>query len=194
MAAVSAASHDKQRVCQVPLPEESPQHVLLVLKYLYKDDSTIHTIQEAQALATFAHKYNMTRLHKLSEAYLVEKLAFTKTTVFGWAELSERTELTPLLAHCEQFIILNFHSMSAAEKKVSSLSQSSLLRVMDGLAGREVSNVDWTGPGRDICLRFVSAVISCSLATLINPAHVAIQSLCGYTKCLLLGKVLHEDY
>ena len=159
VAAVSAARDDKQRVCQVPLPGESRQHVLLVLKYLYKDDPAVQTVQEAQALATFAHKYNMTRLHKLSEAYLTETLTFTKTNVFGWAELSERIELNVLLAHCEQFIILNFRSMSAAEKNVFSLSQSSLLRVMDGLAGREVSDIELKEADHDVHIYFCG---SCS--------------------------------
>ena len=146
VAAISAARDEKQRVCQVPLSGEKTAHVLLVLKYLYKDDPAIQTIGDGQALATFAHKYSMIKLHKLSEAYLVEKLRFTNTTVFGWAELAERFELNLLLAHCEQFIILSFHSMSPSEKKVSSISQSSLLRVMDGLAGKEVEEFDWTQP------------------------------------------------
>lgn len=145
VAAVSAARNDNQRVCQVPLPGESKQHVMLVLKYVYSNPATIHSesVLDAQALTIFAHKYNMTRLHKLSEAYLVEKLSFTNTNVFGWAELAERIELNLLLAHCEQSIILNFHSMSASEKKVSSVSQASLLRIMDGLAGRGMVGCDY---------------------------------------------------
>lgn len=153
VAAISAARDDKQRVCQVPLPGERKAHVLLVLKYLYKDDPAIQTLSDGEALATFAHKYNMTTLHKLSEAYLVDKLAFTKTHVFEWAELAERIHLKLLLAHGEQFIIRNFHSMSPSEKQVSRLSQSSLLRVMDGLAGKEVSDVDWTKPRNNAYLR-----------------------------------------
>lgn len=153
VAAMSAARDEKQRVCLVPLPGEKKAHVLLVLKYLYKDDPAILKLGDGEALAAFAHKYSMTKLHKLSEAYLVDTVTPTKTNVFDWAELAERFELNVLLAHCEQFIILNFHSMSASEKKVSTISQSSLLRVMDGLAGKEVGEVDWSKPRNSAYLR-----------------------------------------
>lgn len=136
LAALSAACSDTQRVCQVPLPGESRQHVLLVLNHMYKDDAAILSIPDGQVLATFAHKYNIKRLHKLllSEAYLVANVSFTKTDVFDWAKLAECVELNLMLAHCERYIILNFHSMSAYEKKVSEISQSALLRIMQGLA------------------------------------------------------------
>ncbi|KAL3145696.1 BTB/POZ domain-containing protein 17 [Trebouxia sp. C0010 RCD-2024] len=140
LAAVSAAYSDNQRVCQVPLPTESQQQVLLALKHMYNDDTAL-SIPDAQVLAKFAHKYNMTRLHKRSEAYLLEQLQFTTKNVFGWASLAEHLEMSLLLAHCEQYIILNFHVMAAAEKQVSSISRSSLLRIMDGLAGRDVSDI-----------------------------------------------------
>lgn len=142
LAAFSTACGDKQRVCQIPLPGERKQHVLLLLKHMYKDSAAILSNPDAQVLATLAHKYSVIRLHKLSEAYLVEHLSLDNATVFDWAELAERLELNLLLAHCERYIILNFHSMSATDKKVSSISQSSLLRIMEGLAVRGADNSD----------------------------------------------------
>ena len=120
-----------------------------------------HSPSAAQVLAKFAHKYNMTRLHKRSEAYLLKQLQLTTKSVFGWASLAERLELSLLLAHCEQYIILNFHVMSAYEKQVSKISQSSLLRIMDGLAGRDVGDVDLTKScsGAKLCVREACGVL-----------------------------------
>ena len=125
---------------RVPLSGESKQDVLLVLKHLYKDDPAIHSVKEARVLATFAHKYNMTRLRDLNESYLVDELFITDANAFDWAELAERIELRLLLAHCERYIILSFHNMPSSHKKVSKLSQSSILRIMDGLTGRGISS------------------------------------------------------
>ena len=136
LAAMSTASNDKQRVCQVPLPDESKNAVLLVLKHLYKEDSAIASFDEAQLLAIFAHKYNMGQLHKLSKDYIVDKLILKTNHVFGWIRLAERVEMNLLLAHCERFRVLNFHLMTAAEKQIQHLSQKSLLRIMDGLSGK----------------------------------------------------------
>lgn len=129
---------------------------MLVLKHMYKDDAPILSITDAQALATFAHKYNVRRLHKRSEAYLAEHIQLTTAVVFDWAQLAERIELGLLLAHCEQYIILHFHGMSALQKKVSSISQSSLLRIMDGLAGRDMEEFVLfrkSGAAVNLCLR-----------------------------------------
>ena len=136
LTAISAAHDVKQQTCDVPLPGEKKRKILLVLKYLYQDVPAIQNTLDGAVLARFAHKYNMPKLHKLCEAYLVENLHFTKPAVFGWAELAERFEMRLLLAHCEKSMILKFCSMSPTEKKdlVSRISQSSLLRVMDGLA------------------------------------------------------------
>ena len=148
VAAVSAASNDAQRVCQVPLPGETKQDVLLVLKHLYAQDAVIQSVDDAQTLAKFAHKYNLEQLHKLSERCIVDRMAFRNDTVIGWMQIAEHLEMNLLLAHCELFFIRNFRSMSAADKQVHSVSQKSLLRIMDGLAGRGADVPDWS---RSLC-------------------------------------------
>ena len=168
LAAFSAACCDKQRVCEVPLPGESKQHVLLLLKHLYTDNAAILSIPDARVLATLAHKYNVMRLHKLSEAYLVEHCSFKNATVFDWVEVAERLELNLLLAHCERYIILCFHRMSATDKKVSSISQPSLLRIMEGLAVRGAVKSDWKLPP----LSFIS-MYAC------NGCHELTQTCCS---------------
>lgn len=160
LAAFQAACSDKQRVCQVPLTGEHKHDVLLLLKHMYRDDAATVSIPGAWSLATMAHKYNVTRLHKLSETYLVTHLGLTNASVFDWAEVAERLELNLLLAHCEQFIILNFHSMSATNRKVSSISRSSLLRVMEGLAVRGADKFDWAIPPKSLEL---SGMYLCSV-------------------------------
>ena len=172
LAALSAACSDTQRVCQVPLPGESRQHVLLVLNHMYKDDAAILSIPDGQVLATFAHKYNIKRLHKLSEAYLVANVSFTKTDVFDWAKLAECVELNLMLAHCERYIILNFHSMSAYEKKVSEIRQSALLRIMQGLAVRGVNTFGATR--LESKLLEVSNICMCKDCHALIPGHLCL--------------------
>ena len=123
---------------------------MLLLKRMYRDDAAILSILGARVLATLAHKYNVTRLHKLSEAHLVKHVGLTNATVFDWAEVAERLELNLLLAHCELYIILKFYSMSATDMKVSSISQSSVLRIMEGLAVRGADKFDWAIPPKSL--------------------------------------------
>ena len=128
LTAVAAVSNDQQRVCQVPLPTESKKDVLLVLKYLYMDEPKIQTHDHGRILAVtnFAHKYNLSELHTMCKKMLMA-IPFSNATfnVFDRAHFAERYEMSLLLAQCERFIILRFHVMSAADKKVQKLSQAS---------------------------------------------------------------------
>ena len=164
LAAVAAASNEKQRVCQVPLPTETRKDVLLVLKYLYMDAPKIQAKGHVpvQAMAKFAHKYNLAELHTMSQKVLME-IPFSNAAfnVFDRAHFAEQGEMGMLLAQCERFIILHFHSMSTADKKLQKLSQASLLRIMNGLAGRDAGDIEWETPDPNgVAIR--SAIFLCS--------------------------------
>lgn len=137
LTAVTAASKESQRVCQVPLPGETVSGVTLLLKYLYQDTLVIESINDASTLVRFAHKYNMARILELSSKYLVDNVQtmLSHTTVFGWAAFADKLHLGHLLALCEHYIALNFRIMSSQQRKISSMSDKSLQRVMDCLAG-----------------------------------------------------------
>lgn len=142
LAAISAATTDTQRICQLPLPGETRQDVFAALMHMYLESLRPQHDAEARVLARFGHKYNIPQLHKLSEKYLVGSLEQMKERfdhfpeLFDWAQFAARFELNTLLAHCERDIIDCFSSMPAAEKKLSQVSHKSLLRIMAGLNGK----------------------------------------------------------
>ena len=61
-------------------------------------------------------------------------------------QIAEENNMSTLLAHCEQYIALNYRTMSVEHKQLSKLSQSSLRRIMDCLAGREAPFRDQLQP------------------------------------------------
>lgn len=140
------------------LVSETKQDVLLVLKHMYKEGVDITSSEDAPVLAEFGHKHNISQLHKLSEKYLVEKMELTKASHFNWAEFAEQFELNRLLSHCERGIIINFHSMSATEKKLSSVSHKSFSRIMDGLAWKDAGAL-----GSDLTARLYFCDKCCDL-------------------------------
>lgn len=119
-----------------------------MLKHMYGDNSAILSSSEARVLADFARKYNVTRLRKVSEAYLAENFALTHANVFGWAEVAEGIELRLLLAH---YMVCHVCNMATTDKKVSKISQPALLQTMDGLAGR---GIGWPMIARDFNTSF----------------------------------------
>ena len=144
LTAVTTASKPSQRVCEVPLPGETKGTVVKILRYMYQETLQIDSISDAEILVKFAHKYNMTELPKLCDKYLVANLhqVLTLSTVFGWAQIAEDNHMSTLLAHCEQYIALNFRKMSVEQKQLSKLSHSSLRRIMECMAGKEAGWFD----------------------------------------------------
>ena len=143
MTAVITASKTSQRVCQVPLPDETKEAVVKVLRYLYQDTLQIDSISDAKILAKFAHKYNMTQMLEPCDKYFVNSLhkVLSLSTVFGWAKFAEDYHMSTLLAYCERYIALNYRTMSHEHKQLSELSHNSLRRIMDCLARRGATSV-----------------------------------------------------
>ena len=142
LTAVTTASKPSQRVCQVPLSDETKEAVVTVLRYLYQETLQIDSSSDAQILAKFAHKYNMTQTLELCEKYFVGRLPnmLSVSAVFGWAKFAEAYYMSTLLAHCEQYIALNYRTMSVEHKQLSKLSHNSLRRIMDCLARRSATS------------------------------------------------------
>lgn len=132
----TARQEELKRVYEIPLPGETKKRLILVLKYLYQENLAIESLSDASILVTFAHKYNMTYIWRLSSMYLEENVSknIGVSTAFDWAHFAERNNLTKLLAQCELYIARNYRDMSSEHKKLSSISQNSLLRIMDCLA------------------------------------------------------------
>lgn len=135
--AISTASSNNKRVCQVPLPGESRSTVLLVLKHLYQPTMDITSIADAEVMSAFAHKHELPRLMKQCSEYLAKNITAVLATknAFGWAQFAEQLQMRELLAHCERYITLNYASFSESDKNSDAISRSSLMRIMDGLAG-----------------------------------------------------------
>ena len=141
MAAVAAASSDKQRITRVPLPGESKQDVMTVLKYLYNTNSSIQSADDAVAMAKFAHKYNMSELLDQSTKYLVLHVqslgVLSASTVFDWVNFAESNKLGMVLAHCERYIVANFSAVNGEDGgKLFKISNDSLRRIMKGLESK----------------------------------------------------------
>ena len=143
LTAVTTASKPSQRVCQVPLSDETKEAVFKVLRYLYQETLQIDSSSDAQILTKFAHKYNMTQTLELCEKYFVGRLPnmLSVSAVFGWAKFAEDYHMSTLLAYCERYIALNYRKMSDEHKQLSKLSHNSLRQIMDCLARRGATSV-----------------------------------------------------
>ena len=97
-AAISAATNDIQRTCQVPLPGETKQDVFVALEHMYIGNLSIRDPADARVLAKFGHKYNIPELHKLSERYLVGVLEDVKEEIDHFQDLFESRNLLSALS------------------------------------------------------------------------------------------------
>ena len=183
-AAVVSACKDHQRVCEVPLPDESAENVSLVFRYLYRPysggPSEIANVSEAKTLTAFAHKYKLTELLTQCETYLVLLVnsLLKPESVITWALFAEHHQLKVLLAHCEHYIINCWNSFPQKDKQLSQLSNDSMVRIIDAIAGASAHAARFGGEGQKV--RYCNHCRSIALTgsgTCSCPSYVASSSV-----------------
>lgn len=145
LSAVKATCSFTPHSKELPLPGDSRADTVVALKYLYARKPKIVSVEDAVALAKFAHKYSIPHLTTHCSTYLVSHapIMSPESGVFDWTLLAEHNDLKGFLAHCERSITVHFKQLQSAEDgKLFSLSKNSLRRIMLGLcAQRDVGEV-----------------------------------------------------
>lgn len=197
MTAVTAARKDSQLICRVPLPGKS-ERVTIALKYLYQDSMPLESFADAEEVAVFAHKYDMPQVLELCNSYLVANFALPQgpnlCTAFKWAQFAEKHHLKEFLAHCEQYIAMNYHRMSPEQKKLSTLSIKSIQRVMDCF-GRDsclITNIATKKGtlGYYSCCQTLSFSLMCPVCSSLRAGGVEVSAIDKGVVSTLMGKTV----
>ena len=117
MTALTSRKNRKSKFT-VPLVTDSLGTVCIALKYLYdrlasrkRPETLGESLDEAEAVLGFAHKYDMKNILEECEPYLVQAVTAGTTeldvseTAVRWLALAEGCGLGTLLAHIELHII-----------------------------------------------------------------------------------------
>lgn len=157
---------------EVPLIGENLQDTITALTFLYNNcvfstsTQSINSPEDARPLLKFGHKYGMQGMLDAIETYLIAQvqkvepdgryvLMKSNEAVASWTALAEKSGLSKLLAHCENFMIKDDDSNLWHDKAlvVDGVSRASLLRILRGLqwsrAKMEAHIKTKLVPGRD---------------------------------------------
>jgi len=148
LTALTSSKNEESKLI-VPLVNDTLGTVCIALEYLYdrcanrKGPETVgDSLDEAEAVLGFAHKYDMKNILEECESCLVQAVTAGRLeldvseTAVSWLALAEDCGLSTLLAHIELHIIKfsdsNFWSLSDDTRET--ISKDSLLRIMRGMS------------------------------------------------------------
>lgn len=134
----------RTEVLVVPLTDTTPQSAMAAFLFMYQQCSfqkmpDLHKreAKDIQAMATFAHKWNVQQMLDASDACISECMADTVhdlDTVIMCTQFAEKIHLEKTLEFCIMWIVLRLKTLEDKFPALLSLSQEVLVRVLQGVA------------------------------------------------------------
>lgn len=151
-------------IMTVPLPDTTAEAAKVALQYLYQQcsfggqESKIAALDQAEILASFAHKWNIQSMLEAADDFIQKtlleessstisyvgtrsiKLNFDHSKIavnlISWFALAEKLHLVKTLEICEIWLIINFGKFQGEYSKLFVLGQDNVIKIMRGVAAK----------------------------------------------------------